>query len=87
MGLEQPDQSLEVAAVAPAFATTVSSRTLSLNLPVKISVEFGRSQDGRVQLAVGMAPHVPAGADRVVFECGFAGICWPRGAWAGSWHW
>lgn len=34
-----------------------------------------------------MAPHVPAGADRVVFECGSVGICWPRGALAGSWRW
>lgn len=41
-----------------------------------------------VQLVVGVVPHVPAGADRVAFQCDVAGVCWPCGVWAGSrWCW
>lgn len=84
MGLEQPVQSLEVAAVAPVLATAVSSRTLSLTLAVKIEMKRGGGREARVRPA-GWAWCPTCLQEQTEWPLsGLAGMCWPRGAWAGS---
>ncbi|ELK34116.1 RNA-binding protein Musashi like protein 2 [Myotis davidii] len=81
------DQSLEVAAVAPAFATAVSFKSRALELGHQDGSEIRQELRWKSPACGWHSAHVPAGADRVAFERGGAGICWPLGAGAGSWRW